>query len=1148
MHSVKRGVSACGLCVSVLVALGGVFGAAAAGTDGLSLTTNDWYDASFTALTVDTPIAQGGTVGITRGAGSWTAVPSSGTAKIVEDADNNSATVLAVNASGEELEFTPAALQNATGMETAQFRVKAEAVDALTAISDAQAAFALYSADGANYALMGYVSDGAGAVWTNLTGVTAGTLANTWYDLTMDFCGGGSARVVRFAVNGTILADSDGTTWFPVVKQNATTINSLAFTGVGSLQSFSGDSLAAASANVARYNGTDYPSVATAIAAGEVDSWANGSVMLLANAEWTPTAAGTYNIDLGSYTLSNTGDYTISAGETAGTVTAARIYTWNGSSDTWFSAANWTVGSDAHAAATYPGENTTDPFTVVFAKNATFASSETIALGDMTVQAAGYTVTLPSVSVPNLVKSGNSYSSTAYTRIESGTVIVVNDGFREHNVTIAQDATLILNKATTAQSKWLQWFKGAGALIVDGVKFDYSANGNYGSAVTGFEGTLIGRNGAEIETTGNGNTSSIQNNQLGQGGKFVFSGVAVTAHNSNTRLSNSAFEIVAGTVNTMTTFTLPLAKTTIVDGGVTLDTAEQYVAMTVDAYAGTVPAVSSDLTAAGWDVIRSTNGVSKTVFVLTHNPTYTWTGAADDGLWATPANWKVGAYVPATAPGAGDTVSITTEEESLAIVVTDGQNVGTLTKGENVTLVGPGPYEATVTEGVVALARVPSTFVWTDGESGNSWTSLSNWTVNGRETDVLPGSDDVALMSSESSVTISGVDGSISNLVISANVTLSGGGTLSLKTTTGDAVLSLAGVTLSVNNSSGHAELSADMEIVDETVNTIKGTTQYKYVGIMGDLTGKGTLQIDESNGNQKGACQFFGSMVEFAGTIKVINYYSSAHRDCLFVSSSASSSAKARWDVWGCDTAFASIGSGSSKGSWLGAKNQTFYFGALNGFYYLPSNVSGVKVEVGARGEDCEFGGDPRGSSYSLALVKVGNAKLVYTGKATFGAYEIKGGVFEIGHSTSHTTFVGPTIKFLGEGATLAVSATVMDPETSASTFVDPSAYIANSTYPITFSNAVNEVHTWATALASSNKGGLVKKGEGTLTLGAAPLYPGDTYLDGGTLKIPAAADVAVKTHVSGKKVVTSAETIENVEYTVYTLGDKKPVLILVY
>ena len=240
MHSVKRGVSACGLCVSVLVALGGVFGAAAAGADGLNLTTNDWFDASFTALTADTPIAQGGTTGITRGAGSWTAVPSSGTAKIVEDADNNSATVLSVEAPEEELEFTPAAFASPTGMETVTFKVKADAIATLPTPSDAQTAFTLYSADGANYALMGYVSDGAGAVWTNLTGVTASAIVNTWFDLTLDFSGANSSRVVRFAVNGTMLADSDGATWFPVVKQTATTINSLSFSGVGDVKTFNG--------------------------------------------------------------------------------------------------------------------------------------------------------------------------------------------------------------------------------------------------------------------------------------------------------------------------------------------------------------------------------------------------------------------------------------------------------------------------------------------------------------------------------------------------------------------------------------------------------------------------------------------------------------------------------------------------------------------------------------------------------------------------------------------------------------------------------------------------------------------------------------------------------------------------------------------
>ncbi len=442
----------------------GAFAAVAAGFDGKTLTTNDWFDANFTALTADTAIAADSTTGITLGAGSWTAVPSTGTAKIVEDADNNSATVLSVEAPEEELEFTPAAFASPTGMETVTFKVKADAIDTLPTPSDAQTAFTLYSADGSNYALMGYVSDGTGGVWTNLTGVTASALVNTWFDLTLDFSGANSSRVVRFAVNGTVLADSEGTSWFSAAKSNATTINSLAFSGVGDVKTFSGDSLEEAS--VASYNGTDYPSVAAAIAAGEADSWANGSVTLLANAEWTPTAAGTYNIALGSYTLSNTGDYTISAGETAGTVTATRIYTWNGSTDTWLAAENWTVGSDAHAAATYPGENTTDPFTVVFAKNATFASSETVALGDMTVQAAGYTVTLPSVSVPSLVKSGNDYSFAAYTRIKSGTITCGN--YPAHNVSIGEEATLVINKKCWIQRQWKAIFP-----MVPGCWFNY---------------------------------------------------------------------------------------------------------------------------------------------------------------------------------------------------------------------------------------------------------------------------------------------------------------------------------------------------------------------------------------------------------------------------------------------------------------------------------------------------------------------------------------------------------------------------------------------------------------------------------------------------------------------------------------------------
>ena len=63
------------------------FCAMAAGFDGMNLTTNDWFDASFTALAADTAIAQGDTTGITPGAGSWTSVPTTGKATIAADDD-----------------------------------------------------------------------------------------------------------------------------------------------------------------------------------------------------------------------------------------------------------------------------------------------------------------------------------------------------------------------------------------------------------------------------------------------------------------------------------------------------------------------------------------------------------------------------------------------------------------------------------------------------------------------------------------------------------------------------------------------------------------------------------------------------------------------------------------------------------------------------------------------------------------------------------------------------------------------------------------------------------------------------------------------------------------------------------------------------
>jgi autotransporter-associated beta strand protein len=211
---------------------------------------------------------------------------------------------------------------------------------------------------------------------------------------------------------------------------------------------------------------------------------------------------------------------------------------------------------------------------------------------------------------------------------------------------------------------------------------------------------------------------------------------------------------------------------------------------------------------------------------------------------------------------------------------------------------------------------------------------------------------------------------------------------------------------------------------------------------------------------------------------------------------------------------------------------------------------VNGCWAEVGALNIDCGFGGHySRGyrdasHPYINHIRKVGTAKLTLTLSRPVGDIEIKGGILDIGSKNSVPLYYSADnqhyLKFLGDGATLVVSGTETVDATT--TFVDPSARIAYSTSPICFSNAVDEVHVWSTALANSNTGGLVKKGEGTLVLKEVPLYMGDTYLDGGTLKIPASAGVRVKTHDADMRVQKSSETIDEVEYTVYRLIEIKP------
>ena len=1110
--------------LAALVALCGALCACAAGFDGMNLVTNDWFDASFTSLEVDTVIVTNTTTGITPGAGMWTEAPTNGTATIVADADaGGGATCLSLNAPGELLKFTPASLAVPSGMETVVAEFKADAIDSLPDLPEtAQGGFTVYIDANDVLSAKGWTSAG----WTTLSSAPVDSLTNQWVTAYLDFATVDNVRYVRYSVKPaagalSVLSDVNGDSWFQA-RTNATTVSAVALSGVANCRTISGDSLA--EVMVATYNGGSYATVAAAIAAGEADSWANGKVVLLANATWAPIAAGTYNIDVASFTLDATEtEYTLTTDTTAGTVTATRIYTWAGSTDTWLSSVNWTVGNDSHVASTYPGEVTTEPFTVVFSKNATFTSAETVDISGRTmdVEADGFSVKLPNLTVT----PGEDNNPATITRLVSGTFRCSN--YNRHRVMVEEDATLVIDQNVTGSSTYYNWFKGTGTIVVDGVTINGTQG--YGSVVRGFNGTFKLANGAKLITTSNNSDTFIGT------GKFVFAGGTVqkdtTYGKTNHAFGSSSVDVVAATTNNCD-MPVPLNKVTVVSGTTILDTDEQYVVLTArTSTTGVLPdnAVDATLAAANWGVIQSTNEAGQAILVLTHSPTYTWTGAAGDDLWATPENWIVGDYVPAAAPGEGDVVSITTAEESLEVVVTDGQNVGTLTKGENVSLVGLGPYSVTVTEGVVSLVRVPSTFVWT-GALNSNWTATENWTVNGRSTDVLPGVDDTVLFpelaenASAWQVTLSATP-TVTNVTANGAVTLTGA-LIRTETVEGSATITLgddAGFR-TYDYTSAQMTISANIEAngTAEHPNEIRGYYTTKggspdqggtRITFSGDLTGTGTLKIIGCRCTNV----LSGDLMSFAGHLWIVD--DRKPRNNAYLESANTTSSNAIWTVYNDGNA----------GQFLKFGGQTAYFGALNGTVYQSSSFYNNVFEIGARNVDCAFGGKI-GATKQNHITKVGTATLSFSG-SDMGILTVKGGVFAAVNAAS---FPMTSITFAGEGG-------FFDPTTNT---VDFAAKLVNSTEApiglyVTNNLAIGEI-------PDSNKGGLVKKGEGTLTLTAAPEYTGETYLDGGTLKIPVSSDKTVKTRVPGMLVKRTFETIGEIQYSVYTLDKVRAMVIL--
>ncbi|MBQ8125194.1 MAG: autotransporter-associated beta strand repeat-containing protein [Kiritimatiellae bacterium] len=439
---------------------------------------------------------------------------------------------------------------------------------------------------------------------------------------------------------------------------------------------------------------------------------------------------------------------------------------------------------------------------------------------------------------------------------------------------------------------------------------------------------------------------------------------------------------------------------------------------------------------------------------------------------------------------------------------------------------------------VATLRATAETYYWI-GSSGGDWASGDNWSLSegGEAANTVPTGTDDVIFTDDATADISAGDVSVNNFTIqsgkrvcikdeSQTKKLAMGYSLSEVGTT----LALAGATVlpQANSTSDTLNIYSGVEFVEGYTSGVYANSQRvdssnkpaRYVALKGPLSGKGTLKFINNNGTSRSRIYFYGDNSNFEGSVNI----GGSNSNGATWSAAESGSAKAKWQVAQTDNSSLTFGFTSG----------TIAFGSLETTGRINLAASSIiSVQLGMDGDDSECGAQfVRGSNGgNPSFVKVGNNKVTYTG--TFPADNNNYGTITLLKGTwAHGTTSLPKQGFKFTGGMLAIPAGVS---------IDPSGSIKNSTAAIIFDDEGTS-RTWATALEASNVGGLEKKGSGTLTLSAVPLYTGTTTVSEGALVIPGGTTLAKLSVADGATLYvsgTDGQTITITEFADGTTAD---------